>query len=198
MRNENNYLVRLQKWYQSNCNGDWEHSFGVNIDSLDNPGWRVEIDLEDTCLENGIINISEDKGEDDWYIIETKEKKFIGNGDFSKLNNILEIFFEEFLPRNKDDNFLYTLYVPISETFNKIFIPIYAIMVKENIFQIKKINSLSEEKKYIQFVNIEDISGINLDDVIIDIKFKVNDLVNCELKRFFNKIGLVIKNKVTS
>ena len=198
MKNEDDYLMRLQKWYQSNCNEDWEHSFGVRIDTLDNPGWSVEIDLTDTCLQNGTIKISEDNGEDDWYIIETKDKKYIGNGDFSKLNKILEIFFEAFLPQNKDDNFFYTLYIPISEKVDKIFRPIYATMVNENIFLIRKIKDLIEEKENIQFISIEDVSGINLDGTIADTKFKVNDLVNCEFKRFFNKIGLVIKNKVTS
>jgi hypothetical protein len=28
----------LQEWYAGRCNGDWEHSFGVSTDSLDNPG----------------------------------------------------------------------------------------------------------------------------------------------------------------
>ena len=38
----------LENWYFSNCNEDWEHQFGVKIDTLVNPGWRVEIDLEGT------------------------------------------------------------------------------------------------------------------------------------------------------
>ncbi len=44
-------LERLQEWYLSQCNGDWEHSCGVTIESLDNPGWRVRIDLESTPLD---------------------------------------------------------------------------------------------------------------------------------------------------
>lgn len=45
-----NVLQEIQSWYISNCNGDWEHSFGVSIDTLDNPGWSVRIDLADTGL----------------------------------------------------------------------------------------------------------------------------------------------------
>ena len=48
----NNILKDLQNWYLSNCNGDWEHEFGIKIGTLDNPGWRFEFDLEDTNLEN--------------------------------------------------------------------------------------------------------------------------------------------------
>ena len=35
-------------WYSSQCNGEWEHSWGLSIGTLDNPGWRVEINLMDT------------------------------------------------------------------------------------------------------------------------------------------------------
>ncbi len=41
----------LTKWYLSQCNSDWEHGYGVRIDTLDNPGWSIKIDLADTRLE---------------------------------------------------------------------------------------------------------------------------------------------------
>ena len=44
-------LSRLQTWYASQCDGDWEHQHGVSIGTLDNPGWRVTIDLAGTPLE---------------------------------------------------------------------------------------------------------------------------------------------------
>lgn len=44
-------LEWLQKWYVSQCDGDWEHSFRVHIETLDNPGWRISFDLENTDLE---------------------------------------------------------------------------------------------------------------------------------------------------
>lgn len=47
----NGNLEWLMNWYVRKCNNDWEHSFGVKIDTLDNPGWTVEIDLRETCLE---------------------------------------------------------------------------------------------------------------------------------------------------
>ncbi|MGC2476889.1 MAG: immunity 53 family protein [Candidatus Sulfotelmatobacter sp.] len=42
-------LSELELWYASQCNGDWEHSYGVKIGTLDNPGWRVHIDLQGTA-----------------------------------------------------------------------------------------------------------------------------------------------------
>ena len=33
----------INGWFQSNCDGDWEHGFGITIETLDNPGWCVKI-----------------------------------------------------------------------------------------------------------------------------------------------------------
>jgi hypothetical protein len=38
----------LEDWYTAQCDGDWEHGYGVHVGTLDNPGWRVEIDLVGT------------------------------------------------------------------------------------------------------------------------------------------------------
>lgn len=35
----------------SQCDDDWDHSYGVKIDTLDNPGWSLKIDLTDTPLQ---------------------------------------------------------------------------------------------------------------------------------------------------
>ena len=44
-------LSWLMRWYLSECDEDWEHSYGVKIDTLDNPGWSLSIDLRETSLE---------------------------------------------------------------------------------------------------------------------------------------------------
>lgn len=41
----------LTSWYLAQCNDDWEHSYGVKIDTLDNPGWTLKVDLRETNLE---------------------------------------------------------------------------------------------------------------------------------------------------
>ena len=43
-------LAWLMQWYLAECNSDWEHSYGVKIDTLDNPGWTLKIDLRETEL----------------------------------------------------------------------------------------------------------------------------------------------------
>lgn len=86
-------ITFLQDWYRSQCNGKWEHGFGIEISSLDNPGWYVEVDLEGTALEAKLmesIKIAEDGG--GWMNCFLREKKFIGSGDPSKLERILRCF----------------------------------------------------------------------------------------------------------
>lgn len=48
--NEDN-ITWLSQWYLSQCDNDWEHSHGVEIGTLDNPGWEVKVALTDTTLE---------------------------------------------------------------------------------------------------------------------------------------------------
>jgi len=43
-------VQELQTWYQAQCNGKWEHTCGVKIETLDNPGWSLTIDLAETNL----------------------------------------------------------------------------------------------------------------------------------------------------
>ncbi len=49
---DNSTLSRLMAWRRDHSNGDWEHSFRIRISTLDNPGWSVDINLEDTDLED--------------------------------------------------------------------------------------------------------------------------------------------------
>jgi hypothetical protein len=50
MHEETPILSKLMRWYYANCNEEWEHSCGVKIDTLDNPGWLVVINLEGTGI----------------------------------------------------------------------------------------------------------------------------------------------------
>jgi hypothetical protein len=48
-------LQHLQEWYAARCNGEWEHEFGISIETVDNPGWRIEINLKKTPYENCVF-----------------------------------------------------------------------------------------------------------------------------------------------
>ena len=83
----------LMKWYKSNCDGDWEHMYGVKIYTVDNPGWSVNIDLLDTPLKSKQFKkIQIDNGDDDWIVCLTKNDTFKGGGDPGKLEKIIEVF----------------------------------------------------------------------------------------------------------
>ena len=85
----------IQNWYKKNCNDEWEHQYGIKIETLDNPGWSVEIDLKNTSCEHKIFKeVKIDKNEDDWIVCKVTENKFFGNGDSEKLEKILRIFLD--------------------------------------------------------------------------------------------------------
>jgi elongation factor P hydroxylase len=90
------YLIEnLQKWYMINCNPTWETSFGIVLDTLDNPGWFVKINLSDTILDDHEFEpIKIDKSEHDWIFCKIKENIFdIACGPLN-LKDGLQIFFD--------------------------------------------------------------------------------------------------------
>jgi hypothetical protein len=88
-------LNALQRWYAAECNGDWEHSYGIVIETLDNPGWSVQIDLEETQLAcRARPQVREQTSEEDWIHVEITDSKFVGAGDPTKLLTILAAFIE--------------------------------------------------------------------------------------------------------
>lgn len=87
-----NTLQELQRWYRSHCDGDWEHGFGVEIGTLDNPGWWVSIDLSDTELATRPfteIQRLEHETDPDWIHCRVKDGKFEGQGGPFMLEEIL-------------------------------------------------------------------------------------------------------------
>lgn len=44
-------LAFMTAWFVRHCDGDWEHDLGIRIETLDNPGWAVDVRLGDTELE---------------------------------------------------------------------------------------------------------------------------------------------------
>lgn len=83
----------LQEWYRQNCTDKWEHFYGVKINTLDNPGWYVKIDLADTTLENKKFSeIKIDNGDNDWIFCKVENSIFEGCGDSTKLTALLETF----------------------------------------------------------------------------------------------------------
>ncbi len=88
-------LEWLQQWYLNNCDGSWEHDNGVTIDTLDNPGWSIEISLADTPLADiEIVYTLNEIAEDNWFAYSVSNNVFKGAGDPSKLSKLIEVFKE--------------------------------------------------------------------------------------------------------
>ena len=90
---EASILSKLQDWYLSECNGDWEHTYGVKIDTLDNPGWSLEVDLWETQLaDRGDQERSLTRSDQDWIIVKVSNSKFVAYGGTGNLIEIIKEF----------------------------------------------------------------------------------------------------------
>ena len=95
-----NTIGRLQQWYISNCDGAWEQDWGVEIGTLDNPGWSIKIDLKGTSLEDlpfdefgyGVGNDAEES--DDWVLCRTTDGVFEAFGGPANLEEMLVRFLD--------------------------------------------------------------------------------------------------------
>lgn len=89
-------LARLQEWSVSQCNGDWEHTWGIKIDTLDNPGWRVRVDLGETELEKAPFETIKIDYEHttNWVTCFIKDGQFNGRCGPNQLEKVLEIFLD--------------------------------------------------------------------------------------------------------
>lgn len=72
-------IEKVQQWYAAQCDGEWEHQYGLSIDTLDNPGWSVSIDLIGTVLHDvNMEKYQQDNSPNDWIFCEIKNQTFIG------------------------------------------------------------------------------------------------------------------------
>ena len=86
-------LEWLMNWYQSHCDGDWEHQNGITIETLDNPGWTLEASLEGTKMDGSTLtNTLVERTEDDWVAVDTKSNKFSACGGPGNLEEIIGLF----------------------------------------------------------------------------------------------------------
>ncbi|MGW2250920.1 immunity 53 family protein [Kitasatospora sp. NPDC001660] len=93
MSDSEHVLDWLQAWYADQCNEDWEHEWGVTVATLDNLGWTVTIDLEETDLEDcehprqDVNRITQD-----WVWVWTSEKQFHARCGPANLTETLTLF----------------------------------------------------------------------------------------------------------
>ncbi len=96
-------ITWLMNWYLAECNTEWEQYYGVTIDTLDNPGWSLTVDLEYTSLEGKPFqpvfdNVAENDaeqgldGDTPWMVAKVEGTKFKAYGGPRDLSRLIGAF----------------------------------------------------------------------------------------------------------
>jgi len=87
-------LRQLQRWYSAQCNGDWEHTYGITIETVDNPGWYFKVEITDTRLaDRAFEEISENEADEkSAFICRVRDGAFIGSCAPDRLHEVISIF----------------------------------------------------------------------------------------------------------
>ncbi|MGL1935698.1 MAG: immunity 53 family protein [Fibrobacterales bacterium] len=183
-----NIIERLQEWYRSNCNGDWEHSFGVSIDTLDNPGWIIKFDLQDTSLQAAIVNQSNENPNNplDWYFIKTDNSVLEIMCGPSNLDQVLNIFFDEIIPKYSPKEFLYDIYLPLIGHEFEIWTPAKAVLKEYPFFTILEIPPVNYQE-----IKVTDLDLINFKPealVNYSIEYNVGDNLQLSLVEVYDGV----------
>ena len=187
-------IERIQDWYKINCDGDWEHYYGYQIETLDNPGWSIKIDLSDTSLEN--LEFKRDfqnaNNEYDWFNIQTKNKKLNIYCGPENMKQVLDIFFDELIPKYSDKNFPYEIYLPLKGMGMEIWTPAKARLVNEKSVQIIGIEKV--EYKKIKVRDVEQINFSQTDLENMEMDYFVGQILEVQIENVFDGMILIPKN----
>jgi hypothetical protein len=94
-KSDQEMLSSLQKWFQERCDGDWEHGNGIKIYTVDNPGWRLKIDIAETALERKpFLAVDIERTETDWVQCWTEGSVFNAAGGVGNLSEMIGRFLD--------------------------------------------------------------------------------------------------------
>lgn len=83
----------LQQWFANQCDGQWEHQHGITIETLDNPGWYIGIDLGGTEIARKKFNrTNHSRSRHDWVECRVASERFEGFGGPGNLGEIIDVF----------------------------------------------------------------------------------------------------------
>ena len=83
----------LMKWYDRQCDGDWEHQFGVKIETLDNPGWSIQISIQETELQDkNFLDVIIERTNKNWIFCKVRNGFFEGSCGSLNLPEMLQFF----------------------------------------------------------------------------------------------------------
>ena len=88
-------LEWLLEWFSKECDGDWEHRYGIHIGTLDNPGWYIKINLQETeCEGKEFKTKAVERSENDWFHCYVRDGKFQGACGIFNFHEVLQTFRE--------------------------------------------------------------------------------------------------------
>lgn len=88
-------VAELQAWFGRQCDGSWEHRNGIRIETIDNPGWSVLIDLAGTNIDGREFHVIKlERSEHDWITCRIEAGQFQGFGGVENLDELLRTFLD--------------------------------------------------------------------------------------------------------
>jgi hypothetical protein len=86
-------MAKLCAWYERQCVDEWHEDHGVNISTLDNPGWSLKVDLGRTNLEGREFSeIKRETSEHDWLVARKRGHVFEAAGGPMNLPELVDVF----------------------------------------------------------------------------------------------------------
>lgn len=96
-------IPKLLEWYNSQCDGEWEHCYKAEISMSAGPSWKLSVDLDETELQDKRFVTKETRlGAENWLSCRLSEdletsgssstRRFEADGDSSKLSEIIRVF----------------------------------------------------------------------------------------------------------
>ena len=90
-----NNTARLQTLFQSLCDGEWEHGEAIEIETIDNPGWRIKLSCRGTYLQLMELPATVIKRtEHDWVSVKKEECVIFGACGPLNLDECLNIILD--------------------------------------------------------------------------------------------------------
>ena len=87
-----NALAELQAWYVAQCDGEWETTYGITLQSHDGPGWRLRVDIAWTALDGKPFEPVDKRQKGRWLICHVDGDQFVGACDVHSLEELILTF----------------------------------------------------------------------------------------------------------
>ena len=190
-------IERIQYWYKINCNGNWEHDYGFIIETLDNPGWRIKIDLSGTSLDKLEVKreFQNPNNENDWFSIYTENKTLIIGCGPENMKTAFDIFFDELIPKYSDKDFIYEIYLPLEVNGIEIWTPAKSMLIDEKTVQITAIEKVEHKNIKARASDLEKINFNQADLENLKLNYSIGDVLEVELENVYDGIILTTKNQ---